>query len=134
MARVDWILIIVGTQVIKKKRPVRLNYLCVFYDYVLIAVISITQGTDESYVSCTASSEATVQRCSNENMFLSNFIEIRLRHGCSPVNLLHIFRTPFLEDTSGWLLLKISRIRPHRLYNLGQFTHFALYTHRAKKN
>ena len=64
----------------------------------------------------------------------SNFIEIRLRHGCSPVNLLHIFRTPFLEDTSGWLLLKISRIRPHRLYNLGQFTHFALYTHRAKKN
>ena len=26
----------------------------------------------------------------------SNFIEIALRHGCSPVNLLHIFRTPFL--------------------------------------
>ena len=25
----------------------------------------------------------------------SNFIEIALRHGCSPVNLLHIFRTPF---------------------------------------
>ena len=26
---------------------------------------------------------------------LCNFIEIALRHGCSPVNLLHIFRTPF---------------------------------------
>ena len=26
-----------------------------------------------------------------------NFIEIALRHGCSPVNLLHIFRTPFLR-------------------------------------
>ena len=26
----------------------------------------------------------------------SNFIEIALRHGCSPVNLLYIFRTPFL--------------------------------------
>ena len=28
-----------------------------------------------------------------------------LWHGCSPVNLLHIFRTPFLKNTSGWLLL-----------------------------
>ena len=27
---------------------------------------------------------------------LCNFIEITLRHGCSPVNLLHIFKTPFL--------------------------------------
>ena len=36
----------------------------------------------------------------------SNFIEISLRHGCS-VNLLHILRTPFLKNTSGWLLLKI---------------------------
>ena len=26
----------------------------------------------------------------------SNFIEIAYRHGCSPVNLPHIFRTPFL--------------------------------------
>ena len=29
----------------------------------------------------------------------SNFIEITLRHGCSPVNLLHIFRTPFYKNT-----------------------------------
>ena len=29
----------------------------------------------------------------------------KLRHGCSPVNLLHIFRKPFLKNTSGWLLL-----------------------------
>ena len=35
----------------------------------------------------------------------SNFIEITLRHGCCPVNLLHIFRTPFPKNTSGWLLL-----------------------------
>ena len=35
----------------------------------------------------------------------SNFIEITLRHGCSPVNLLHIFKTPFLKNTSGGLLL-----------------------------
>ena len=38
------------------------------------------------------------------NLFC-NFIETALRHGCSPVNLLHIFRTPFPRNTSGWLLL-----------------------------
>ena len=53
---------------------------------------------------------------------LCSFIEIKLRHGCSPVNLLrilkqfywnhtpawvllHIFRTIFLKNTSGRLLL-----------------------------
>ena len=34
-----------------------------------------------------------------------NFIEITLRHGCSPVNLLYIFRTPFTKNTSERLLL-----------------------------
>ena len=36
---------------------------------------------------------------------LCNFIEITLRHRCSPVNLLQIFRTPFPTSTSGGLLL-----------------------------
>ena len=36
----------------------------------------------------------------------NSFIEITLRDGCSPVNLMHIFRTPFLKNTSGWLLLR----------------------------
>ena len=36
---------------------------------------------------------------------LCNFIEIALRHGGSPVNLLHIFRAPFSRNTCGWLLL-----------------------------
>ena len=36
---------------------------------------------------------------------LCNVSEIALRHGCSPVNLLHIFRTPFPRNTSEWLLL-----------------------------
>ena len=31
----------------------------------------------------------------------SNFIEITLRHGCSPVNLVHTFRTIFPKNTSG---------------------------------
>ena len=37
---------------------------------------------------------------------LCNFIEIAFRHGCSPVNLRHVFRAPFSENSSGWLLLK----------------------------
>ena len=35
----------------------------------------------------------------------SNLIEIILWHGSSPVNLLHIFRTPSRRNTSEWLLL-----------------------------
>ena len=36
---------------------------------------------------------------------LCSFIEITLRHGCSPANWLHIFRTPFPKNTYGGLLL-----------------------------
>ena len=39
---------------------------------------------------------------------LCNFIEMALRHGCSPVNLWHIFRTPFRKNKYGALLLKHS--------------------------
>ena len=39
------------------------------------------------------------------NKIALNFIEIALRHGRSPVNFLHIFRTPFFKSTSEWLLL-----------------------------
>ena len=35
---------------------------------------------------------------------LYNFIEITLWHRYSPVNLVHIFRTPFSKSTSEWLL------------------------------
>ena len=39
---------------------------------------------------------------------LYNLIEITLRHGCSPVNLLHTFRTPFPKSISERLLLSCS--------------------------
>ena len=76
---------------------------------------------------CESMSEAAVQRCSYEKVFWkyetnlqenthaekwisiklqSNFIEITLQHKCSPSNLLHLFRTRFLENTSGQLLLQ----------------------------
>ena len=35
----------------------------------------------------------------------SNFIEITLWHGYCPINLMHIFRTCFSKNTSGWLPL-----------------------------
>ena len=36
-----------------------------------------------------------------------DFNKVALRHGCSLGNLLHIFRTPFLKNTSRWLPLEI---------------------------
>ena len=41
-----------------------------------------------------------------------NFIEITLRHGCSPVNFPHIFRTPFPTNISGGLLLQDEYFNP----------------------
>ena len=40
----------------------------------------------------------------------SNYNEITLRHRCSPVNLLHIFRTPCPKNSSEWLLLHYQRL------------------------
>ena len=45
-------------------------------------------------------------RSANSINLQNSFIEITVLHGCSPVNLLYIFRTPFLKSTSGLLLLK----------------------------
>ena len=41
---------------------------------------------------------------------LRNFIEIALWHGCSPVNLLHVFRTLLPNSTSGGLLLNAGKV------------------------
>ena len=52
---------------------------------------------------------------------LCKFIEITLRHGFSPINLLHISRTPFLKNTSGWLLLTNNKrhfLLTQRFHNL----------------
>ena len=58
---------------------------------------------------------------------LSNFIEIAIRYGCSPVNLLHIFRTPFLRNFSWWLLLdKFKSIVVQKNQVLNQATHFMI--------
>ena len=38
-------------------------------------------------------------------VFFYDFIEITLWHGCSSVNLLHIFSTPSPKKTFGWVIL-----------------------------
>ena len=58
-----------------------------------------------------------------------NVIEITLRHGCSPVNFLHIFKPPFLKNTSGGLLPKL-RFNPmflsHMKYILSYLSSISL--------
>ena len=49
-----------------------------------------------------------MSRCDfNKVAFLCNLIEATLRHECSPVNLLHIFRKTFPKIISGRLLLNV---------------------------
>ena len=43
---------------------------------------------------------------------LYSFIGIRFRHGCSPLNLLHIFRTPLYKNPSEVLLLPMGYSGP----------------------
>ena len=45
-------------------------------------------------------------KCDFNRVAYCNFVEITLRHGYSPVYLLHIIRTPFPKNTPGGLLLK----------------------------
>ena len=67
----------------------------------------------------------------------SNFIEIILPHECSPVNLLHVFRTPFPRNNSGGavslLTLSVYKIFIKALYkrlsrsNLKLFQKYLLF-------
>ena len=38
-------------------------------------------------------------------VYINDLLQIILRHGCSPIALLHILRTPFPTNTSEWLLM-----------------------------
>ena len=47
---------------------------------------------------------------------LSAIIEIALRHGCSAVNLLHIFRIAFPKKISGWQLLYLKPCQTSKIF------------------
>ena len=55
---------------------------------------------------CTKFTGENPRRNAISRKLQNNFIEIALWYGCSPVNLRHIFRTPFLKNTCGRLLLR----------------------------
>ena len=63
-------------------------------------------------------------------MLLGSFIEIALEHGCSPVNLLIIFRTPFSKNSSGIVLSLLLTLAPksmlvgHKINLVKQTTKF----------
>ena len=52
---------------------------------------------------------------------IQNFIGILLRHGCSPVNLLHICRTPFPKNASAGTASKFYTILDNSLNTLNIF-------------
>ena len=58
----------------------------------------------------------------------SNFIEITLQHECSPVDLLQTFRTPFLKNTSKWLLLFIGNKKIEMKFESYFFGHTKSFT------
>ena len=71
---------------------------------------------------------------------LYNIIEITLRHGCSPANLLHVFRASLHKNTSGGLLLVIHIKKNFKielyvnsqlflLYNVHKRTNFSSFYH-----
>ena len=65
-----------------------------------------------------------IPKCDFNNM-QSNFIEITLRHGCSPVNLLYIFRTFFPQNISERLLLNGALCKKNNawvLLNMDQYS------------
>ena len=60
-------------------------------------------------------------RCVISINLQSEFIGIILRHGCSPVNLLHIFRPPFPESLF-WLLFNRGALKILSTINDGRFS------------
>ena len=50
---------------------------------------------------------------STRGVLSHNFIKITLRHGCSPANLQHIFRTTVYQNVYGGLLLRSQSITSH---------------------
>ena len=105
------------------------------------SILDVCQSSEYAFQKQT-SGDVLNNSCS-ENMqqiyrnLRSNFTEITLWHGCSPVNLLLIFRTPFFRNTSGWLLLAFgvgSKIANNvASYNNLQFSEAAIPYTQSKK-
>ena len=95
-------------------------------DFTIYRISSFVSNIEERVIVKKQSSTGVLRKRCSENMqqiyrktpmpkfhFNSNFIEMKLVYGCSPVNLLHIFKTPFAKNTYGGLPLIV-----HWVYNL----------------
>ena len=60
-----------------------------------------------SWKKCSENMQQIYRRTPMPKCDFSKVIEIALRHGCSPVNLLHIFGAPFPKNTLGRLFLYV---------------------------
>ena len=117
------------TQTIRRQQPT--NCLSVFHHFLKLALEGLTLFTERFGTVWIISVVIYLQKqpfggvlkiCSKStevypcrSMILIKFIKIALRHGCSTVNLLHIFKTPFSNNTSEELLLYLvlSALRLH---------------------
>ena len=70
------------------------------------------------------------QKC-DFNKVACIFIEITQQHGCTPVNLLHIFRTPFYKNTYGVLLRAFIKFSLLQMFLKG---HLAIVLHDSCTN
>ena len=79
---------------------------------------------------CSKFTEEHPCRSAISKKLLCNFIEIAFRHSCSPVNLLHIFRTSFPKSTPEGLLLLLYAWLYHNVaiaYQLSQLRKYFLH-------
>ena len=79
--------------------------------------VLLGKGALKIYIKFTENTHAEVRSVISIKL-LQNFIEITLRHGCSPVNQLHIFRIPFYRKTYGGLFLQAPNENVQELFIL----------------
>ena len=117
--------------------------------------IDYAQYPPEREISITGKFRSSHQRCSIKKGVLRNFTEFtakhlcqslffnkvagrmsatllkkRLWHRCFPVNFVKFLRTPFLQNTFGRLLFKLTHfrsIRSHMFFKIGVLKNFANY-------
>ena len=77
--------------------------------------VLLGKGALKIYIKFTENTHAEVRSVISIKL-LQNFIEITLRHGCSPVNQLHIFRIPFYRKTYGGLFLQAPNENVQEVY------------------
>ena len=98
-----WLLqIIIYSSRQKHLIPQILNCLLVFsYAYIILRSNPLAVLLGRGFLLISTNLQNTKPKC-DFNKFA---LQITFRHGCSPVNLLHIFKTPFPKNTFGGLQL-----------------------------